>query len=555
MTTCSLPSPSHIAVAWFDRQLRGQLLLVPPDTVSGIRQLRARRPRRLPGFGRVRRRAYPRWGIGTRGEHATAWRTDRAASRRHRRQRCARSSRRDRRGVRRVRRRLPEPPHRAQRRRHLGDQQRRRASSGRLNKPIGQADGALFADPDDNLDIVQQDAAVVGVNLDRQPAHAHRPVDRAAGRGRGGDDPARRRGRAWPARPLAVLDPADGRVWAQRDRPPRRAAVRQALADAAEPLGEVGETAALTVTTSGAVLAASAESDRLVRLRADGRGLRRAGRASAARARPRARRSPSPRSASGPCVLDAETGGLVVVGGGTRGAAARHGRCSSPARPPARCWSATRTELLDVDLETGDATAARRRPERAAHRTGAPRRLRATAPGPAAAAPSSPPAAAPSRRPATSVSDATDLVFRVNRGEILLNDRASGAVWDLDTDSPARIDDWDAFLPDQVEQDDSDQEQEDQDAGDRQPPKAKPDDFGARPGRITVLHPLDNDTAPSGRILAIRSVDGASGPGTLVDRPRRPDRPDHRCRPTRSARPPSTTSSTTGARTSPTRPR
>ena len=113
------------------------------------------------------------------------------------------------------------------------------------------------------------------------------------------------------------------------------------------------------------------------------------------------------------------------------------------------------------------------------------------------------------------VSDATDLVFRVNRGQILLNDRSSGAVWDLDPDSPARIDDWDAFLPDQVEQDDSDQQQEDQDAGDRQPPQAKPDDFGARPGRITVLHPLDNDTAPSGRILAIRSVGGVSGPGTL----------------------------------------
>ena len=45
-------------------------------------------------------------------------------------------------------------------------------------------------------------------------------------------------------------------------------------------------------------------------------------------------------------------------------------------------------------------------------------------------------------------------------------------------------------------------------AGRRRPSN---DNLGARPGRTTILHPLDNDTAPSGRLLAIRSVRGVSG--------------------------------------------
>ena len=102
------------------------------------------------------------------------------------------------------------------------------------------------------------------------------------------------------------------------------------------------------------------------------------------------------------------------------------------------------------------------------------------------------------------------LVFRTNRGQIVLNDRDSGHVWDIDSDQPTRLDNWDAFnLESKEKDDDEDDEREDQ--GDRRPPKAKKDDLGARPGRTTILHPLDNDTAPSGRLLAIRSVRDLSG--------------------------------------------
>ena len=92
----------------------------------------------------------------------------------------------------------------------------------------------------------------------------------------------------------------------------------------------------------------------------------------------------------------------------------------------------------------------------------------------------------------------------------MLNDRDSGHVWDIDSDQPTRLDNWDAFnLESKEKDDDEDDDREDQ--GDRRPPKAKKDDLGARPGRTTILHPLDNDTAPSGRLLAIRSVSDVSG--------------------------------------------
>ena len=46
---------------------------------------------------------------------------------------------------------------------------------------------------------------------------------------------------------------------------------------------------------------------------------------------------------------------------------------------------------------------------------------------------------------------------------------------------------------------------------DRRPPQAKPDAYGVRAGRTTVLHPLDNDSAPEGRLLSIVDVDQPTG--------------------------------------------
>ena len=105
--------------------------------------------------------------------------------------------------------------------------------------------------------------------------------------------------------------------------------------------------------------------------------------------------------------------------------------------------------------------------------------------------------------------NATSLAFRVNRGEIVLNDANSGTVWDVQQDKPIKIDNWEAFTSKKKNKDD-DEENENQTEADRRPPRAKPDSYGVRAGRTTVLHPLDNDSAPDGR-LSIVDVDQPSG--------------------------------------------
>ena len=55
---------------------------------------------------------------------------------------------------------------------------------GRVNKPIGQMDGGLFAELGADLDVVQDGGTVLGLNRSAGSAGPHRPGDRAAPRGR-----------------------------------------------------------------------------------------------------------------------------------------------------------------------------------------------------------------------------------------------------------------------------------------------------------------------------------------------------------------------------------
>jgi hypothetical protein len=102
----------------------------------------------------------------------------------------------------------------------------------------------------------------------------------------------------------------------------------------------------------------------------------------------------------------------------------------------------------------------------------------------------------------------TDPTFRVNRSAIVLNDLASGAVWDLT--NQRKVDDWSAVKPPPVrQQSDKTKNDDTTDQARNKPPKAVDDTLGARPGRTTVLHVLDNDSDPAGNIL---SVSGATAP-------------------------------------------
>jgi hypothetical protein len=95
-----------------------------------------------------------------------------------------------------------------------------------------------------------------------------------------------------------------------------------------------------------------------------------------------------------------------------------------------------------------------------------------------------------------------DPVFRVNWGQVVLNDRVTGTVYDWDLNIAKN--EWSVF-DDNVEQE---QENKDKKAEVKQdaPPLARDDYLGVRKGRSGVLHVLDNDDDPNGAILSITAV-------------------------------------------------
>ena len=107
--------------------------------------------------------------------------------------------------------------------------------------------------------------------------------------------------------------------------------------------------------------------------------------------------------------------------------------------------------------------------------------------------------------------DATSLAFRVNRGEIVLNDANSGTVWDVDTDKPDQDRRLGRVHVEEEERRRREREREPERGRQATADQAKPDSYGVRAGRTTVLHPLDNDSAPEGRLLSIVDVDQPTG--------------------------------------------
>ncbi|HEX7834095.1 MAG TPA: Ig-like domain-containing protein, partial [Pseudolysinimonas sp.] len=106
---------------------------------------------------------------------------------------------------------------------------------------------------------------------------------------------------------------------------------------------------------------------------------------------------------------------------------------------------------------------------------------------------------------------AANLTFAANRERAVLNDVRSGATWAIQQDGQL-IDNWDDLI---VPDEDQQQEENDQDippdiAEDQQPPVAVDDDFGARPGRATLLPVLLNDYDPNADVLVITQTSGVA---------------------------------------------
>ncbi|NUJ87464.1 tandem-95 repeat protein [Plantibacter sp. MCCC 1A11337] len=113
------------------------------------------------------------------------------------------------------------------------------------------------------------------------------------------------------------------------------------------------------------------------------------------------------------------------------------------------------------------------------------------------------------------------LVFRVNRSVIALNNVQTGNSW-LVQANMRLVDNWDEVTPPQEEDgEDGDEKASEQSFEDtlaerteeNRPPIARDDAFGVRPGRATVLPLLDNDSDADGDVLTIQNF-GDIGPET-----------------------------------------
>lgn len=381
---------------------------------------------------------------------------------------------------------------------------------GRVNKPIGQLDGALFARTDASLDIVQDGAAVVGVDSAGGSISTIDPATVAVPSGSTAQVAPGSQVQMYGGT-LAVLDPQTGKVWAMRVDPDGGDPMVSGLDNGAKPTATVGAGAALAVSTSGRVFATSSGSDKLTTLTPTGGHFTRATTRLAHRP---GRGSTLTAVGDRAVLLDPAAATVTVIGGGhaTMGADAV---LQQPGPAADTVLVADGDRLVEVDLTSGKTLPVARD---LAGSPAAPVRLGACVYGAWGGAAGlvvtrcgHDPVQIGQLGPGTT----NNLVFRVNRGQILLNDATSGAIWNIDSKQPTRLDDWESFQKKIVQQRKNDQQQT-QSQGDRSPPKAKPDQFGARPGRATVLHPLDNDSAPAGRLLSVSAVQDVRPAGATV---------------------------------------
>ena len=406
--------------------------------------------------------------------------------------------------------------------------------SGRLNKPINQLDGVV---PGDNgkarLDVVQDGAAVVTLDAGTSRGQVIETSRLEAQDGGSAAIPVTG-DVAMAGGTLATADAETGEVWAVRYDDELGKPVVSAVDRQAEPLAEAGEGAAL---------------DR--RPGRHGRGDLRPRRARSRPSPPPPRASASRAPATCPVTparsadvttvgdrivtLDADAGVLSVVGGATA-SVTPGSRLQQPGPGYDAVLVGAPDGLLSVDLESGEVTTVS---DSSGTSAVAPVRLGACVYGAWSGGLGAVAVQCGSQevREDDLGGNATSLAFRVNRGEIVLNDANSGTVWDVQQDKPIRIDNWEAFTSKKKNKDD-DEENENQTEADRRPPRAKPDSYGVARGAHDRAPPARQRLGARRSPAEHRRRGPAVRRGARRDQPRRPDaRPgDARGRPARPVR-------------------
>ncbi|TBN56337.1 tandem-95 repeat protein [Glaciihabitans arcticus] len=121
-----------------------------------------------------------------------------------------------------------------------------------------------------------------------------------------------------------------------------------------------------------------------------------------------------------------------------------------------------------------------------------------------------------------SVAPGAALSFQVNQSRVVLNDRSSGESWAVSDDGQL-IDNWDDLIAveeDQEEVEENDENTPPETEKNQLPPVAVDDEFGARPGRTSLLPVLLNDYDPNGDVVVVStvsSIDPAVGRIDVID--------------------------------------
>ena len=312
----------------------------------------------------------------------------------------------------------------------------------------------------------------------------------------------------------AVLDPATGRVWAVRysaDNPlvdvPRLEASQKVVADLGKaPDGVVaGQAAGLSVGLDGVIHAVSTNGKVAV-IRPGGDAF----------AEPEYRDGPA-RSAvqvaaigADHVVLDAQAGVLTRADGSTHDLGSDpEAKLQQASAASTQVVVATSTALLGIakgeatQLAEGNGAS----PARPVVLAGCAFGAWPGEPGTVVRSCDGVPASA---EPGAEALALKAPAFRTNHGQIVLNDTADGKIYSFE--EQRYVQNWEETQP-QESSDQGDPNRESR-ARDDVPPHAGDDRVGARPGRTTVVHVLDNDADQVGRILAVVDVTQPIGGAT-----------------------------------------
>lgn len=388
---------------------------------------------------------------------------------------------------------------------------------GRQNVPVAQIDARVFDGTGDatrpDLDVFQDGSAVIAVD---RGTGSLLPIDAAMGTGL--DDQRVTAGAPtsyFAGGSLAVIEKASGKTWVTQVDPETGASSLTDVSREARPTATVGAEALGAVGRDGTVYAASARSSTLLTVRPaeGGVGFAKPEKADLGSG---VKGSFEAMSAVGdsPVLLDGKgnvfsaSAPLAELGTGTKlqqaGPASDEVVVATPERLVAVGLDGESRTLAELPTQSNVAAPVVM-PNGctfAAWAAGAVGTMGSTCGGGKAALQE------------FEVFDGAQLVFRMNRNQVVLNDERTGMTWTVSAAGPEQISNWEAFREQPQEQDDANTRKSE--AETTQPPQATDDELGARDGRTTVLHVLDNDLIASEGILSIVEVKGVSNPAVEV---------------------------------------